>query len=184
MVCPRCRATFDAPPEACQNCGYDFALSQVSLPFAPPPLEFVMNPAGLLPDTVADDVSEAYAAFRKRFPQIQVSFCFIQLTPGIPLSEFAFWLFNTAPDPTEDRAWRMLVTIDLGAGQLSVNSGYALEPFIDPAAWSPALNSTATACAKAEWSEALTHFLHHADAILTTAWEVAASQQKKTGASS
>jgi hypothetical protein len=184
MVCPRCRAPFPEPPDACPNCDYDFAAGVESFPFAPPALELFMNPAGLLPDDVAGPVRERYDAFRSRFPGISLSFCFIQLAPGTPLSEFAFWLFNSAPGAGDDRAWQLLLTVDLGAGRVSLNSGYALEPFIDPAQWTDPLNTCAAACAQADWTRALTRFIGDADRLLATAWKAAADKQKETGNSS
>ena len=184
MVCPRCRAPWSEAPESCPNCEYDFAGSVESFPFAPPPLEFFMNPAGLLPEDTGTEVRERYDAFRDRYPDIRLSFCFIQLTPGTPLSEFAFWLFNSAPDGDDEQAWRLLLTVDLGAGRMSLNAGYALEPFIDPDQWKVPLNECAAACSNADWSEALHGFIEHADDLLQTAWKDAMAKQKETGTSS
>ena len=181
MVCPRCRAPWKEAPESCPNCDYDFAAGIESFPFAPPLLEFFMNPASLLPDDVAGRVRERYDQFRERFPDIRLSFCFIQLTAGTPLSEFAFWLFNSAPNGNDERAWRLLLTVDLGAGRMSLNSGYALEPFIDPAQWKAPLNTCAAACAHADWSNALHGFIDHADELLESAWKDAIAKQKETG---
>ena len=143
-----------------------------------------MNPAGLLPEDVPGAVRERYDRFCDHFPGIRLSFCFIQLTPGTPLSEFAFWLFNSAPNATDERAWRLLLTVDLGAGRMSLNSGYALEPFIDPEQWTTPLNTCAAACAQADWSGALTGFIDHADGLLGAAWKDAMDKQKETGTKS
>lgn len=139
-----------------------------------------MNPAGLLPDNVGTEVRERYDRFRDRFPDIRLSFCFIQLTPGTPLSEFAFWLFNSAPEGGDDQAWRLLLTVDLGAGRMSLNAGFALEPFIDPAQWTAPLNECAAACALANWSEAISGFIGHTDTLLESAWKDAMAKQSET----
>lgn len=183
-MCPRCRAPFEEPPESCPNCAFNLAVSAESFPFAPPPLEFVMNPAGLLPAEAAEAARERYEAFCARFPAIRLSFCFIQLAPGTPLSEFSFWLFNSAPAADDSRAWQILLTVDLAAGQMSLNNGYAIEPFIDPKAWHAALNHCAASCAGADWSGALVGFIDEADQLLQSAWTRADAKQKETGTSS
>lgn len=184
MVCPRCRAPWTEAPESCPNCSYDFAASVESFPFAPPPLEFFMNPAELLPAEVSGEVRERYDRFRERFPDIRISFCFVQLAPGTPLSEFAFWLFNSAPESNDNQAWRLLLTVDLGAGRMSLNAGYALEPFIDPEQWTTPLNTCAAACSLTDWSGALNGFIDQADALLEAAWKDAMAKQKDPGTSS
>ena len=183
-MCPRCRAPFEEAPEACPNCAFDFAASVESFPFAPPPLDLIINPAGLLPPEAAEAARARYEAFRARYPAIGLSFCFIQLAPRTPLSEFAFWLFNSAPGADDTRAWQLLLTVDLAAGQMSLNSGYALEPFIDPKAWHAALNNYAAKCAQADWSGALVGFIDEADQLLHRAWTRAMAKQQETGTAS
>ena len=142
-----------------------------------------MNPAELLPQEVPDEIRDSYEHFRERFPEIRMSFCFVQLASGTPLSEFAFWLFNSAPKSSDYQAWRLLLTVDLGAGRMSLNAGYALEPFIDPAAWKAPMNSCAAGFACSDWSGALNRFIDQAERILETTWKEAMATQKDTGTS-
>lgn len=179
MVCPRCQVAFAEAPEACPACGYDFERACENFPFSPPPLSLIMDPAGLFSEEIEESIRIPYENLRSAFPQIDVSFCFVKLTPGTPLSEFCFWLFNASPDADESRAWRILVTADFDSGQMALTSGYAIEPFIEPSDWTANLGATATAASQGKWKEALEIFLHNADRILRCAWEDSRDKQTR-----
>ena len=171
MVCPRCQMNFGEEPDCCPGCGYHFGRACEAFPFSPPPLALVMNPGGLVADGLEESLQGPYQALRTSFPQIDLSFCFVTLSPGTPLSEFGFWLFNAAPGAVDARAWHLLVTVDFASGQIALTPGYAIEPFVKSGDWTANLAATATAGSRGHWTEALEIFLHNARRILLCAWD-------------
>ena len=180
MVCPRCQTAFAEEPDACPGCGYHFDQACESFPFSPPPLGLLMNPSGLVSDSLEESLQGPYQDFRSCFPQVDISFCFVALSPGTPLNEFAFWLFNAAPGATELRAWHLLVTIDFDSGQISLTPGYAIEPFVESSDWTANLAATAMAGSRGNWIEALEIFLHNTKRILRCAWDDSCNKQTRS----
>lgn len=176
LVCPRCRATSREPLEECGKCGFSFRQCEKLFPFGAPPLSLVIDPSGLLPPGIEGDLDNIYFKVRKRFPQVDLSFCFVKLQPGVSTQEFAFWLHNAAPEAEESRAWQILLVGDLTSGRLAFTTGYAIEPFIRPEQWEAALQELAACVAEGEWKEGLSGFLIDARDLLTSAW---ASAQRK-----
>ena len=177
MPCPHCREKMKKAVESCPRCGFDLAYCQESFPFAAPPLALLIDPARELPAGLGDEISPAYRKFLKRFPQIEFSFCFVRLQPGVEIQEFAFWLHNSAPDDGEDRGWKILVVTDFTSGQLSLAPGYAIEPFMRNDPWEGILQELAVCFAEERWKEGLTGFLKDAGEVLEAAWSVAQERQ-------
>jgi hypothetical protein len=153
-------------------------VSERAFPFAPPPLSLVIDPARHLPVGIEGELHGAYEKVRKRFPQVDFSFCFVHLQDGMALQEFAFWLHNSAPGADEARAWLILVVGDLASGRLTLTAGYGLEPFIKAPAWEAALQELAACQADGQWEQGLSGFLLDARDLLTVAWNTAEQRRK------
>ena len=171
--CPRCRSEVAESAKACGTCGFSLSLCDAIFPFEPPPLSLVVDPSRVVPPGIEKHLARPYKALRKRIPQVDICFCFVQLQHGYSVEEFAFWLFNTAPGADQSRAWNLLVTVDLLSGQLSLTSGYALEPFLVPESWGASLQELAACLGDGQWNEGLAGFLRDSRDLLSSACYVA-----------
>lgn len=142
-------------------------------PFEAPKLSLIIDPSGILPPGTEKDLVRPYKTLRKRIPQVDICFCFVQLEQGCSVEEFSFWLFNTAPDATLSRAWDLLVTVDLTSRQLSLTCGYALEPFLARESWEGSLQELAACLGDRQWSEGLAGFLRDSRDLLSSACSAA-----------
>lgn len=179
MICPRCRARVGRADESCSHCRFHLGTCEKLFPFAAPPLELLIDPTRLLPDGIEKDLTKARQKLRKRFPQVEISFCFVRLQESVATPEFAFWLHNAAPNADEARAWQILVVGDLASGRLALTTGYALEPFIKPELWEAALQELAACIADKEWREGLNGFLADVRSLLFSAWHQADQRRSK-----
>jgi hypothetical protein len=179
LTCPHCQAESSEAAEACSRCGFAFGACQKAFPFAPPPLSLVIDPSKLLPDGIEGEIQGALQKVRKRFPQVDFSFCFVRLAAGSATQEFAFWLHNSAPGADQNRAWQVLLVGDLTSGSLALTVGYALEPFIKPRQWEAALQELAACIADEQWKQGLTGFLTDARDLLSLAWSAADQRRQK-----
>ena len=169
VFCPRCSSRTTEPEEVCRVCGFSLSLCEDLFPFEPPSLSLVLDPGQILPPGTRKDLLRPYKALRKRIPQVDICFCFVQLQEGCSVEEFSFWLFNTAPDADTSRAWNLLITIDLTSGQLSLTTGYALESFIAHESWEASLQELAACAGDGHWKEGLTGFLRESRDLLSSA---------------
>ena len=167
--CPRCRSEVAESAKACGTCGFSLSLCEAIFPFEAPPLSLVIDPSRVVPPGIEKHLARPYKALRKRIPQVDICFCFVQLQHGYSVEEFAFWLFNTAPGADQSRAWNLLVTVDLLSGQLSLTSGYALEPFLLPESWEASLQELAACLGDGQWNEGLAGFLRSSRDLLSSA---------------
>ena len=171
--CPRCRSEVAESAKACGTCGFSLSLCEAIFPFEAPPLSLVVDPSRAVPPGIEKQLARPYKALRKRIPQVNICFCFVQLQHGYSVEEFAFWLFNTAPGADQSRAWNLLVTVDLLSGQLNLTSGYALDPFLVPESWEASLQELAACLGDGQWSKGLAGFLRDSRDLLSSACYVA-----------
>ena len=167
--CPRCKSEGGEIAEFCPRCGFSLPLSEAMFPFEPPSLSLILDPSGILPPGTEKNLLRPYKALRKRIPQADICFCFVQLEQGCSVEEFSFWLFNTAPDADQSRAWNLLVTVDLTSGQLSLTCGYALESFLARESWEASLQQLAACLGDGQWHEGLAGFLRDSRNLLSSA---------------
>ncbi len=134
MACPSCRLNFEEAVTACPRCGFDGAAAIREFPFPAPEIRDLIDPAQVLSEDEAAAVATRLRKFEKKFPQVRVSFCFMPPDLECELREFGFWLLNASPlgeeNGAEERPWTLLVLLDPARGQISLSSGYAVEPFL------------------------------------------------------
>lgn len=151
------------------------ATARRAFPFTAPPLDFLVDPTKALPEDAPPALEASYATLREKFPQIHITLSLLNLAPGTPLREFAFWWFNDAPEGTADRHWHLLLLFDAQSGELSLTPGYALERHLLSGplgnAWKTALDSTAATAAKSGWATGFNHFLQNTQALLQANWQ-------------
>lgn len=142
-------------------------------PFEAPPLALIVDPSHILPPAIEKHLARPYKALRKRIPQVDVCFCFVQLQQGYSIEEFAFWLFNKAPGANKSRPWNLLVTVDLFSEQLNLTSGYALEPFLIHESWEASLQQLAACLRDGKYYQGLAGFLRDSRVLLAAACRAA-----------
>ena len=173
ISCPHCQRQLEEQEVTCPACGFNLPECLRSFPFAAPPLSLIIDPSQFLPERITRDLKKPYRKLRKCAPQVDICFCFVRLPEGSPLAEFAFWLHNTAPEADASRAWQLLIVGDLNSGQLTLTSGYALEPFLRRELWEAALQELAACFSDEQWKEGLTGFLKDTRGLLSAAWREA-----------
>jgi hypothetical protein len=130
LSCPRCQGAFVQSTEECPSCQFSLAAARRAFPFTAPPLDFLVDPTKVLPEDAAPALEASYAALQEKFPQVGITLSLLNLAPGTPLQEFAFWWFNDAPGGNVERHWHLLLLFDAQSGGLSLTPGYALENYL------------------------------------------------------
>lgn len=173
IVCPSCRKLFHDAASKCPGCGFDAHQSVKNFPYTPPVLERVMDHAGVLGDMgdeLRGDLDLALEPLLIQFPQISFSFCMLELDESASVSELGFWMMNACGlqdgEGWHDRAWSLLMIIDVKGGQIGLTPGYAIEAFIDDAKWEKALHAMAGMLASADYRNALLGFVGDAMHLL------------------
>ena len=179
MSCPHCQTGFEEPVDACPRCNFDLGHCNEAFPFSPPPLSLLLDPSGLLPEGLEREISRSYRKFRKKFPQIDFTFCFLNLQAEVDLRDFAFWLHNAAPDADRKRAWRILVVGDLTTGRLTLSPGFAIEPFLRSNRLESSLHELAGALSENSWGKGISTFIRECDHSLDQAWKAANSRRRQ-----
>ena len=167
--CPRCKWEAEVPSDVCSRCGFSLSVCEALFPFDAPALSLILDPSRILPPSAANDLRRPYKALRKRIPQVDISFCLLQLQPGCSIEEFSFWLFNTAPHADASRAWTLLVTVDFTSSHVNLTCGYALEPFLVHELWEASLQELAACLGDGHWREGMSVFLRDSRKLLSSA---------------
>ncbi|MBT8043463.1 MAG: TPM domain-containing protein [Verrucomicrobiae bacterium] len=170
VVCPSCLQRFKQAEDHCERCGFDAYKTVKSFPFKPPVMERFMDHAGVLDERLVYDLNDAADKFSVRFPQVGLYFCTIEMDDPVSLSEFGFWMMNACQlqegQKEEDRAWSILLLIDVRRGILSLTPGYAIEAFIEDSSWENALQLISPDLATGDYRAALSKYVKHAEALL------------------
>lgn len=139
LICPACRRRLEDAAETCPHCGFTGQDTAEMFSFAAPKLAPVLDEAGAFGGSERRKIRRRIARLRRRFRQIHVSVCVVDLPAEFSLRLFGFWLLNAAPAEAGDaeaaNAWTVLLVIDVGRQAASVSCGYALETFISDDLW-------------------------------------------------
>jgi uncharacterized membrane protein YgcG len=139
MACPGCHVILAEAPKECPRCGFSGHVAVAKFPFAAPPLEVFIDPVGYLSEDARAKIEKSLFSLKKRFPQVSLSICIIDLVAESDPREFGFWMFNASKVRNEqekvDRPWTILLLIDDQNGRASVTPGYAIEPFLNDEDW-------------------------------------------------
>ncbi len=140
MSCPGCHLSLAEPVDQCPRCHYTGEISMRKFPFPAPAMNRFIDPQDHFSESDRARLSKALNDLLKKFPQVRICFCIINLPEGVDLREFGFWMMNVSPVDTpeeaEVRPWTILIVIDDINGNVSVTPGYAIEPFLEDQAWS------------------------------------------------
>ncbi len=133
--CPSCNATLDSLVERCGFCGFTAQTCVQRYPFVPPPLDRFVDPDSALEPGERKVLNKALNRFEKRFPQVTVTVCVMQLPEGTDGREFGYWYLNRSlprnPEERKRRQHHMLVIVDRSSHSVSVTVGYGLDCILD-----------------------------------------------------
>lgn len=139
MACPGCHIILPEAFEECPRCRFSGHVAVEKFPFAAPPLEVFIDPVGYLSEDARGKIDKALGSLKKRYPQVCLSICIIDLAEETDPREFGFWMFNASKVRNEQekasRPWTILLLIDDQNGRASVTPGYAIEPFLNDEDW-------------------------------------------------
>ena len=183
VVCPSCLQRFDKVADACQRCGFDAYRVVKQFPFTAPVLEPVIDNVGVISPDWRADLDAALAGINRRFPQVRIHVCTLELDDPVKLTEFGFWMMNACrlePGQEEiDRAWSMLILLDVKRGLISLTPGYALEAFVEDSAWHDALTQVSEDLAGGDFRNGLLNLVRKARKLLQDAAQDAIGKVKK-----
>lgn len=170
VVCPSCLQHFKESDDQCRSCGFDAYRVVQQFPFTPPVMERFMDHAGVVDQKLTRDINAAVDRLRVRFPQVELYFCTVELDDPVSLPEFGFWMMNACRlqegQVESDRAWSILLLIDVKRGIVSLTPGYAIEAFIEDSGWEDALRNMSEDLAADDYSSALLYYVKSAERLL------------------
>ena len=173
VVCPSCLQRFKDAHEQCPRCGFDALRAVEQFAFTPPVMERVMDQVGVIDDGLKKEIDAAVLKVQKRFPQVDFHFCIAELDDPIKLPELGFWMMNACllrdGQVESDRAWSMLVLIDVKRGLVSITPGYAIEAFFEDSGWENILRELSEDLAAGDYRAAIIYFLKSAECLLLEA---------------
>lgn len=144
-----------------------------------------MDYVEVIDEKLRADIYDAVGDLVNRFPQLGFYFCFLELNDPVRLSEFGFWMMNVCKlqegQVERDRAWSMLILVDVKRGLVSLTPGYALEAFIEDSKWEEALCGISESLAAEDYRGATLGFLKRAGQLLCqSAAEVSRKVSRKS----
>ncbi len=184
VACPSCRQRFKQADEKCPRCGFDAYSAVQSFPFAAPVLGPVVDNVGVIGEALQKELAEAASRMAKKFPQIGFHFCTVEFDDPVNLTEFGFWMMNAcklAQNQQEtDRAWSILLLIDVRRGLAALTPGYAVEAFVEDSGWENALRLISGDLAAGNFRAALMAYFRHAETLLCEAARSVSRKVKKS----
>lgn len=170
VVCPSCLQRFKEADDQCQRCGFDAYRVVQQFPYTPPVMERFMDNACIADEKLVNDINRVVDKIIGRFPQLGLYFCTVELDDPVSLPEFGFWMMNACQlqdgQEEKDRAWSILLLLDVKRGLVSLTPGYAIEAFMEDSRWEDALRSVSASLAAGDYRSALLDYLDRVDALL------------------
>lgn len=99
----------------------------------------------------------------------------MSLPPETKLPLFGFWLLNACPlhekETSEERAWTVLLLIDVASGRAAAVPGYAAESCINDDDWQKALSSMGHRWESGNTADAVVEFFKSSRSHLDESWK-------------
>ena len=119
----------------CSFCGFNATLCVQRYPFAPPPLDRFVDPDAAITQRENREMTRAIGKLERRYPQLRVSVCVMELPSGVDGREFGFWYLNRCEvhddEERQQRLHQILILVDRNDQNVSVTVGYGLDCFMD-----------------------------------------------------
>ncbi|MEO8617620.1 MAG: hypothetical protein ABI600_21000 [Luteolibacter sp.] len=142
---------------------------------SPPPLLPILDVVGILNPSEVKKIETSRESLRRRFPQLHWRVCCVCLPPETGLSVFGFWLLNACPlydkETSEERAWTVLLLIDVKSCLAAAIPGYAAETCLGDDKWQESLNAMAIPWKAGKTADAVVAFFENCRKQLDEAWK-------------
>ena len=175
FACPSCRANLKADSKWCPSCNFTGGDTIALFSDPPPPLLPILDAVGLWNDAEIKRIETAREDLRRRFPQLHWRVCAVSLPPDTRLPLFGFWLLNVCPlhekETAEDRAWTVLLLIDVASGQAAAIPGYAAESCLSEDELRAILSTMSARWPSARTADAVVDFFKNSRSQLDASWE-------------
>lgn len=182
MRCPACRTPAIEIDAACRQCGFSLEAADRAFGIPPALQRPVDDAANLLGTAARKRVLAAISTVEKSFPQLKVAVVLAAAPEQIPLSAFAFWLFNRGQlSGAMDKGGEnrlVLLLIDTHSSQCAAMMGYGLEPFMKESHLQTCLQTAAPGLKSGKHGQAIESFVRELDRQLR---EVCQSIPKQFG---
>ncbi|OYV06507.1 MAG: hypothetical protein CFE26_05915 [Verrucomicrobiales bacterium VVV1] len=145
MVCPSCLQRLPESVNRCPGCDFTGADTLALFPQPLPPLQMVLDAAGLWTDAELLLIKGRIEKLQRRFPQFHWSLYSLDAGEVSNLRLFGFWLLNASPlsehETEEQRAWTILMVFNGASGKVALVPGYGAEPWVTDLQWQQALQA-------------------------------------------
>lgn len=185
IVCPSCLQRLPEAVNRCPGCEFTGADTLALFPQPLPPLQMVLDAAGLWTDAELLKIKGRIEKLQRRFPQIHWSLYSLDAGEVSNLRLFGFWLLNASPlaegETEEQRAWTILVVFNGARGKVSLVPGYGVEPWVPDGQWQQALFSMAAAWNSGDHWRAVSRFFNASEKLLRVAHTRVMRQLRRGG---
>lgn len=143
--CPSCGLAFkDVKLTKCLRCQFDLASTDLVFPYEPPAMEPIMDHLNTFSTEQIKGISAEFAKLTKKYPQVSLALCNLNLISSTDPRVFGFWMLNRCPlsqgESSDQRKFTLLLVIDQENQRLSASCGLALEPYLPTSGLSRALD--------------------------------------------
>ncbi len=165
----------------CPSCNFTGGDTMAMFSDSPPPLLPILDAMGLWTESDLKKIEAERNSLRRRFPQFQWRICTVRLPPDAQLPLFGFWLLNACPlhekETYEERAWTVLLLIDLASGRAAVIPGYAAETCLADDDWQKSLIAMASRWESGNTADAVVEFFKSSSSHLDESWKFNGSRR-------
>lgn len=162
MRCPACQNHLAESDAACQQCGFTFAALDQLLGIPPAIVSEICDLTRSLASRQRRAISRLVEAFELRFPQVRGLVITCKPPPEVPLSAYAYWLFNrnqVVSAIEKGGANRLiLLAIDVEGANAAAMIGYGLEPLIGEGDLAVALEEAKPGFGSGQWDRGVAAF--------------------------
>jgi hypothetical protein len=173
-ACPSCLAHITQYPTVCPTCGFTGGDTMKMFPYGVPPLEPIMDTAGIWSTWEQAAIRRRLRKMRYRFPQLRWCFCSLHSEEVQSLRLFGFWMLNASPlaegETPDNRAWTVLVIFNTATGDVATVPGYEAEPWLDDGQWERLLGEMAVPWSRGKPGVAVVDFLRKSEEAFRRAW--------------
>lgn len=170
VVCPSCLIRFKEDSAQCPNCQFDAHRCVEKFPFDAPVMQRWMDNAKVFNAAARSEIDHLIERLVRQFPQVSLTICTVELDDPVSLPEFGFWMMNACRlqegQGEENRAWRILLLMDVKRELLALTPGYAIEAFMNDADWQDALKMMIPDMIAKDYRTSLSGFVKDATQLL------------------
>jgi len=157
-ACPFCGLVLDRAVPACERCHGSFDTFNKTIKGSPPPLETIMDLAGILKgDQNRKIIEKRISLSEKQFPQLKFLVCSLVCPEGMSAKITAWWMLNCGLH-SANPSWTGLLLIDPKNRILTFQAGYDLEVFLNRQKLEQILAECSRWFRRDDWSQGVVEF--------------------------